>query len=306
MEIYKRCLTVIVCTCAFALDVFGAIVIDSFVVEDAGNTADDNGYGSVGYAYEMTNEITIDSYVGFLNKAALNADPYGLYHDKMGTDLGIEKKDGKYVYQGNGYHPIRYVSFNDAARMANYLSTGDTENGCYNFGSGGVVERDVKNFEKGYIALPSLNELHKASFYKGGGTDAGYWDYPNQSNSISTKNANYSSGSVVNVDAGSDPGPYGHYHLAGNLWEWADTKHSSGKDFVRRYRMGGAYSDTNTAWMHRNTSRRAYLDSRQNRTIGFRFVWMSGSVPEPAAYTSILSSLALAIAIMRRKRRRCL
>lgn len=29
--------------------------------------------------------------------------------------------------------------------------------------------------------VPSENEWYKAAFYKGGGTDAGYWAYPTQS-----------------------------------------------------------------------------------------------------------------------------
>ena len=30
--------------------------------------------------------------------------------------------------------------------------------------------------------IPSENEWYKAAYYKGGGTNAGYWTYPTQSN----------------------------------------------------------------------------------------------------------------------------
>ena len=47
--------------------------------------------------------------------------------------------------------------------------------------------------------IPSENEWYKAAYYKGGGTNAGYWTYPTQSNTApsnvlsptGTNNANY-------------------------------------------------------------------------------------------------------------------
>jgi hypothetical protein len=48
--------------------------------------------------------------------------------------------------------------------------------------------------------IPSENEWYKAAYYKGGGTNAGYWLYPTQSNTVpsnvlsatGTNNANWS------------------------------------------------------------------------------------------------------------------
>ncbi len=36
------------------------------------------------------------------------------------------------------------------------------------------------------VFLPTDDEWYKAAYYKGGGTKAGYWDYPTESDTAST------------------------------------------------------------------------------------------------------------------------
>ena len=62
--------------------------------------------------------------------------------------------------------------------------------------------------------IPSENEWYKAAYYKGGGTNAGYWTYPTQSNTApsnvlsatGTNNANYLQRRLHRSDELSDAG----------------------------------------------------------------------------------------------------
>ena len=84
--------------------------------------------------------------------------------------------------------------------------------------------------------IPSENEWYKAAYYKGGGTNAGYWLYPTQSNTApsnvlsatGTNNANYHGTrratpiranylTPVGTFAAS-PGPYGTFDQGGDVW----------------------------------------------------------------------------------------
>ena len=87
--------------------------------------------------YIGTHEVTNAQYAQFLNSVA-SVDNYLLYDNKMGeTDLdqglgGITRQgeSGDYSYTvvpELANHPVTYVSFYDAARYANWLSTGSTE-----------------------------------------------------------------------------------------------------------------------------------------------------------------------------------
>jgi formylglycine-generating enzyme required for sulfatase activity len=84
--------------------------------------------------------------------------------------------------------------------------------------------------------LPSENEWYKAAYYKGGGTDAGYWLYPTKSDvapsntfsAVGVNNANffdagYTDPNNLLTPVGSfaaSPGPYGTYDMGGDLWQW--------------------------------------------------------------------------------------
>jgi formylglycine-generating enzyme required for sulfatase activity len=197
-------------------------------VGDAGNAADTTGYGAVTNSFAIGKyEVTIGQYTTFLNSvAAVTSDSYivDLWSASMETDLNIAgiRRSGSgilgdpysYSVLGSGNRPITYVSWFDAARFANWVNNGatlgaSTETGAYtlNGATSGIftVNPGATWF------LPSEDQWYKAAYYKGGGTNAGYWVYPTQSDSAPGNNiggaanqANYRTNGVFAVTQSAD------------------------------------------------------------------------------------------------------
>lgn len=234
MNKLKTLLTITAGAFALASSASAAIVIESSYVADVGNAASKSGYGGVSYSYYIgTYEVTNDQYASFLNATA-STDTHGLYDPNMSSSLGgIERSgtSGNYTYSvktGMGKKPVNYVSFWDAARFANWLTSGDTEVGVYNLGGvtnpdNTTITRDATAWSHGGVAIASEDEWYKAAYYKGGGTDAGYWRYAIQSDSITTADANYNTTAGAMKDVGayrSAESAYGTFDQTGNVWEW--------------------------------------------------------------------------------------
>ncbi len=160
------------------------------------------------------------------------------------------------------------------------------------------------------VFLPNENEWYKAAYYKGGGTDAGYWDYPTQSDSIPSNdlvapdpgnNANfrqdgYTIGSPywmteVGEFENSDSA-YGTYDQGGNVWEWNESVITGSIRGLRgsSFRYEYAYLH---AGFRNDKSSPMYEGSR----VGFR---VASKIPEPS--TLLLGSLAAVGMLMRRPR----
>jgi formylglycine-generating enzyme len=261
------------------------VVVQFVRVGDAGNAADTDpaGYGAVAYEYRIgTYEVTIGQYTKFLNAVA-KTDTYGLYNTSMGTDLNIagisrSGSTGSYTYavMNNGgdssNRPIAYVSWLDAARFANWMHNGQpigsqnantTEDGAYTFTGVTSGTAPAKNAGARFY-IPTENEWYKAAYYKGGSTNAGYWDYATKSNSApgntigsGANQANYwvgdfavtqlnnrsaSQNYLTNVGAftGSQSA-YGTFDQHGNVWEWNDLIGTAGSS---RGLRGGNWGDS--------------------------------------------------------------
>ena len=114
-----------------------AVTIDWVTVGDPGNTADTNGNpnpaGAVSETFQiMKFEFTNQQYTDFLNSVAAT-DTYSLYNTRMGSNArgGITQSgaSGSYTYAirtNMGDKPVNYVSWFDAARVANWLMNGAT------------------------------------------------------------------------------------------------------------------------------------------------------------------------------------
>jgi hypothetical protein len=177
-------------------------------VGDSNNAADtimSPAVGAVNYTYYIGHyEVTNNEYALFLNSVA-EADPNSLYLMESGYDdddnyyenypmsnvrSGITRSgtSGNYVYSvktNYGNKPVNNVTWLSAARYCNWLhnnkptgaqNTSTTEDGAYTMSAGTITKNTGAKY-----SLPTVDEWWKAAYYKGGGTNAGYWDYPTQS-----------------------------------------------------------------------------------------------------------------------------
>jgi len=170
-----------------------AITINWVTVGDPGNAADTAGSpnpaNAVAAAFQiMKFETTNAQYVDFLNSVAAT-DTYSLYNANIGTNArgGITQtgSSGGYTYAvrtSMGDKPVNYVTWFSVARMANWLHNGatgtsSTETGAYTL-VGGQTSGTVPARNPNALAyVPTEDEWYKAAYYKGGGTNAGYWHY---------------------------------------------------------------------------------------------------------------------------------
>lgn len=320
---------------------FGLTNLETVTVGDPGNAGElsgggAGGYGAdrvcglVSYAYSIGKyEVTAGQYTEFLNAVA-RTDTYGLYSPAMsnstvyGCMIQRSGVAGSYIYSVAAdwaNRPVNYVSFWDACRFANWLHNGQpvglqnnstTEEGAYVLG--GYTSADGRNIQRkgGWRwAVTSEDEWYKAAYYKGGGTNVGYWDYPTRSDSTPTNDVmspdggnnadfyqdGYAIGSpYYRTEAGefeNSESAYGTFDQGGNVSEWTEAIVRFGTD---RGMRGGSYSGyaTELQAAYRDASSPSYEHSR----IGFRVVQ---AVPEPSSLIALTVGL-VSLAGLRRRR----
>jgi formylglycine-generating enzyme required for sulfatase activity len=140
--------------------------------------------GVVSYPYNIsTYEVTNNQYIKFLNSAATGSYPNNLYASEMTTDNagGIARSGNgiagsPYVYyakNGMANMPATFITYLSAIRFINWITNGAPSGITFNsaateFGSYSIVGNELsitKNRDQDYW-LPSLNEWHKAAYYK--------------------------------------------------------------------------------------------------------------------------------------------
>jgi formylglycine-generating enzyme required for sulfatase activity len=316
-----------------------AVTIDWVTVGDPGNTADTTGdpnpAGAVSEAFQiMKFEFTNQQYTDFLNSVAAT-DTHSLYVSSMGTQArgGITRSgaSGSYTYavkSNMGDKPVNFVSWWDAARVANWLMNGatgtsSTETGAYTLVGVGIFDDAPARNSGATFYIPTQDEWYKAAYYKGGSTNADYWDYATQSDTTptlvtagsngigsagSTGNfANYGSGAdwnsqngnVTTVGTNGGASAYGAFDMSGNVQEWNDLTGAAGS--LRGLR-GGSWGlgqfDLDTSYGGTDTPDWA-TDS-----TGFRLA-RPVAVPEPSTYAMAFAGLACgAYSLFRRRRSR--
>ncbi|WP_332835102.1 formylglycine-generating enzyme family protein [Geminisphaera colitermitum] len=216
------------------------ITMPTVTVGDIGNVADSTGFGSVSYEYQIGKyEVTNGQYAAFLNAVGVTStnNALGLYNSNMGSNAsygGITWNAGSSQYEAKtGWEnkAVNYVSFYDAARFTNWLTTGDTENGLYTFNGATSITINPDHAASSGWAVASEDEWYKAAYYNGDGT---YHTYP-VTGSLNQTTANYYSGGyampggtyIADVDYYDDVtgagSTYGTFQQGGNVYEWSDT-----------------------------------------------------------------------------------
>jgi len=312
-----------------------AITLEWVTVGDPGNTADTRGSpnpaGSVPDSFRiMKYEFTNEQYKDFLNAVAAT-DTYSLYNTNMGGNVrgGITRSgsSGSYSYSvktNMGDKPVNYVSWFDAARVANWLMNGSTgtsstETGAYTL-VGGQTNGTVPAKNPGAtFSIPTENEWYKAAYYKGGSANAGYWNYATQSDAtpklvtagstgigLTGSGSNFANfergadwngqdGNVTTVGTNGGPSAYGAFDMSGNVLEWNDLTGAAGSN--RGFR-GGAWNSVSPylgIFFTNNTP----FPSVEYNYIGFR---LAASVPEPATSSTLAAGLAIATLHLARRR----
>jgi sulfatase modifying factor 1 len=212
-----------------------------------------------------------------------------------------------------GNRPVNFVSWFNAARVANWMHNGaqtygstdatasaPQNTGAYTLGTATSGNAPAKNSGALYW-LPTENEWYKAAYYspvKGGVGSPGYYLYGNGFDSgIATvtadssgngsagtgimgsgtgnfANFDFGAGNVTTVGTNGAASYYGAFDMSGNVWDWNDLDGVSGSS---RGLRGGSWRD-NASDVSSAARATNLASGGRNDFIGFRLA----SVPEPA------------------------
>jgi sulfatase modifying factor 1 len=238
---------------------------------DIGNvnntTADTSGYGVVSYEYSIgTYEVTAAQWL-IVTTADTNVGNAGAW---------------------SGLQPTARSSWYEAAKFANWLTSGDALAGAYTFRDSitytGVDRATaLTNYQTIYV-LPTEDEWYKAAYFKSDGS--GYTTYPT-GNSVpdgldssgdtiydSVFNDGFTPLAPLAVGGGTMENN-GTYDMGGNLWEWNES-------YVIR---GGLYEGGSERLQ--GPSRYTNQPGTENDALGFRVASISvvpiSVVPEPSS-----------------------
>jgi formylglycine-generating enzyme required for sulfatase activity len=321
-------LFIVIVLLALPMAVAQAVVIDMVPVGNTGNTGNSaDGYGAVDYAYNIgTYEVTAGQYTEFLNDVAAT-DPYGLFNFAMYGSRGCRIIRGLsstgYSYSVAGEYanrPVNFVSWYDAARFANWMTTGDTESGVYDTSTWVALDHETAAVTLGVnmvYFIPTEDEWYKAAYHKNDGDTGNYFSYPTSSDAGPNRdmtealrpgnNANFT-GIPFPIDfpyyltvVGEfelSKSPYGTFDQGGNVWEWNETIISSGRGL-----RGGSFASPQGD-LHR-FARQYLFPNREDERFGFRLASVKNQViPEPSTFIvwSLLGGLGI-IGWWRRRRR---
>ena len=178
-------------------------------VGNPGNKGDYNyprvgSFGSVKYEYEIGRyKVSNAEYSLFLNSAACESDPHGLYNSKM--QIRKERKGGKLVYEtypATANAAVTYVSWYDAIRYCNWLGQ------SYKISDESLKAQ--RNKDAQYF-LPTEDEWYKAAYY-----DPKRKKY----NLYPLRDAH----KIKNADQLPTKSNYGMLETSDHIWEWTESE----------------------------------------------------------------------------------
>ena len=340
----KRFLPILFVVSVLSVQCFAKITISTVPVGNPGNAGELSGAagsygpericGAVGYTYNIAKyEVTAGQYCDFLNKVAAT-DTYGLYNASMwsyskGCKIQRTGYSGGYSYSVAAdwaNRPANLVTYWNACRFANWLHNGQptglqsaltTEDGVYTInGYNGYDGRTIQRKAGWKWAVTSEDEWYKAAYYKGGGTNAGYWDYPTRSDTAPSNvgadgytdpgnHANYSNtGYTIGLpyyrtnvgEFESSASAYGTFDQAGNVWEWNEAVVLEYVGNSYRGLRGGSYGSNDS--ILRASYRNSLEPPSVDLYVGFRVVQ---AVPEPSSLMILAGGVGMILGIRRRR-----
>jgi formylglycine-generating enzyme required for sulfatase activity len=163
--------------------------------------------------------------------------------------------------------------------------------------------------------VTSEDEWYKSAYYKGGGTNPGYWDYPTKSNTAPANQvlatdpgnsanyyiSNYSIGSpYYRTNAGefeNSASAYGTFDQGGNVWEWNEAIVYQGTDYAYRGWRGGSFDSSYDSDLQASVRYYGTTASYEYTSVGFRV----SQVPEPSSIVALLGGIVGLLGMRRRR-----
>lgn len=251
---------------------------------DTANSVNGTNPGSVGYNYSIGQyEITADQWA-----TVLSAD----------GDIG---NAGTW----SGSQPTASTTWYEAAKFANWLTSGNALTGAYTFSDASTftgVDRATALSTYGTIyVMPTEDEWYKAAYLKSDGSAYTLYATGDTAPTAGTQ-ANYSTGtSPWNVGTGAIENN-GTYDMGGNVWEWNESAYDGTLDTLSENRVlrGGAWnSNVNGVKSSMRSSTNPITTSNLN---GFRIATITSvAVPEPSSAS--LLAFGILSCLFHRKRR---
>jgi sulfatase modifying factor 1 len=271
-----------------------SVDIDFVDIGNASNAADTTGYGAVSYDYKIgTFEVTAQQW------AAVSS-----------FDANVEDNAND---PWSGLQPTGNVSWNEAAKFANWLTSGDALLGAYQFSDANTltgVDRDTALTTYGTIyVLPTEDEWYKAAYFKSDGS--GYTTYATGNatpdgidfagdtsyDSVYRDDTGFNNNAPLAVGGGTIENN-GTYDMGGNLYEYTESAFDGVlNDPTEQHAIRGGFYNFPSATLA--SSDRGIETPGGTTSQGFRIASLS-VVPEPSSIA--LLGLGLGSLLLRRKR----
>lgn len=277
------------------LETFGSggdqFQIEFVAVGNPGNSADDTGFGSVNYSYNIGKyEIT--------REQVLKANSIGNLELNL---FDMSSYGPNSIPDGNGPNkPAVGISWYEAARFVNLLNVLSSRPEAYKFttqgfqlwapsDSGYSSSNPYRNANARYF-LPTIDEWYKAAYHDA--SSGGYFDFATGSDSRpSPVSGGTAAGSAVfgqapntamaDVNSAGGLSPHGTMAQHGNALEWVETARdgenneaSESRGIRSSYYLDGALSDAGNSGSYMS-----FDPSTDSMYVGFRVAM----VPEPSS-----------------------
>ena len=264
--------------------------IELITIGNAGNAADtisySKNYGAVDYTYQIGKyEVSIaemtESGVGSGDENWWNDG--GLFNDNTETrNYGVTA-------------PAVNVTWFEAAKFCNWLTSGNATNGAYQFDGAGEltgVNRAAALVAYGTVyALPTEDEWYKAAYFKHDAS--GYSLYANGSGTgpVASMESNYSTNKAFKVGVTAVE-QNGTYDMMGNVFEWMESSSDGNLNnmWENRVQRGGSYDVGTNTYLRSSSRVNDASPDVDDPTIGFRVVVVTQAAPPSVPYTYTTNS----------------